>query len=868
MTSGILKQALQKFQPLPQHSNGCIVGRGDQVLLSRDDIKNGWTTGFNQTTGRSGNVPLQIFEPPAIAFSIGTSNISIGTIHQNTFSIIEKYENSLDISKKDISIGSNEFPFVRGINLFSDMHPCADEYYSNGIAVGKQNGINYFEANRVNRSCISVFTSLISHLKIEADMHIKNRSTRAVFIIPSVFNYHQKLFYYQAARECGFNEIKFITKPDSIVCSLPVPATPANIVVLSVGSQFTDMSVYQYSSSYKTLVADGKESFGGFQITKILVQFAQSMLKLKGIVVPAGKEAKLVEQCEAAKILLSNSNPASIEFDGCSFKITKPTFELLIRPIAWKFAEFIKSTFAKSNLNLDELSIIYLAGGTSNLSAITNVLSSQFSNVEIRSVDWAESLHGASQFMSWLPGDEILEFKTNQAYGIKTFDKLFTPIIGSNSNLRKNQCTFHPGADNYCKISIYEGKSQDCNSTKNIRIGNVVVDSLPMMCYATLKVVMELSLSNILKVYVMDKLKTIHVEEFNQLEKVSLLNESKDDAHAYAYPSLAEESNLCAGLDSLEEEEIPIVEYIQAIDALKAALDQDVLKSIINSSLSRKILKQNQFFSIFRQIENVELPTSLYDDILSPVQYIVKHHLLANYYRILNEPMPVKNGSVTKSTFWTGLERDLNEIIMTLDSLDVSGEVRDYRKTLVDFCMLIQQSLSVLESVIAIEGSDNQEISQTDLVDALNQLLKHTGNRHLPSTVQSMFTNHILKINKVILKLKAESPKIGMAVDISDVPTLRAHDKLMHLRKDLAGYVQENHGDTLQCVITVHEGSIRPEHNKPLYIYEDYLLKFQLKLDSVDTLGNPDLRAIRKAIIDYCQFHLDEIDAVKSLFLE
>lgn len=122
------------------------------------------------------------------------------------------------------------------------------------------------------------------------------------------------------------------------------------------------------------------------------------------------------------------------------------------------------------------------------------MLTEKFNQTPVRMVESDSYLKGAAQFMASLPGDELIEFGGfKRAYGVKAFDYMFSPVLPINSMNRKNQCSFNSKSDVYCKLSIYEGKNLDCS--KNLFVGNIVIDSIPMLRYSTLKVVMEVSTS-------------------------------------------------------------------------------------------------------------------------------------------------------------------------------------------------------------------------------------------------------------------------------------------------------------------------------------------------------------------------------------
>ncbi|KAH6575764.1 hypothetical protein BASA50_000706 [Batrachochytrium salamandrivorans] len=109
---------------------------------------------------------------------------------------------------------------------------------------------------------------------------------------------------------------------------------------------------------------------------------------------------------------------------------------------------------------------------------------------------------------------------------------------------------------------------------------------------------------------------------------------------------------------------------------------------------------------------------------------------------------------------------------------------------------------------------------------------------------------------KIMLDIKRVTTELNALVACEEAAILASHPVVTHVHSS-PGMEKED-----------KEGKILPANNKRLFVYEESLLKFILRLDSIDLKGHQQLREVRRIAIRSVQTHLTALDTWKTESME
>ena len=246
-----------------------------------------------------------------------------------------------------------------------------------------------------------VSTRLLRRLKQSASDYLGKAVNAAVITTPSDFSDEQKAALSSAAKEAGIEVLQFIPEPISALLAYDAKIQLAGeasssqqqdkvILLADLGGTRSDVAVVaSRGGMYSTLSTAHDYELGGSTLDKVLVEYAakEFLKKNKTAKDPRENErslAKLTLEAESVKKALSQGSSATFSVeslsDGIDFSLTvnRTRYELLANKVLMSFMRLIESAVQKADLDMLDIDMVLLSGGTSHTPKVASNLQSHF----------------------------------------------------------------------------------------------------------------------------------------------------------------------------------------------------------------------------------------------------------------------------------------------------------------------------------------------------------------------------------------------------------------------------------------------------------------------------------------------------------
>ena len=241
-------------------------------------------------------------------------------------------------------------------------------------------------------------------------------------------------------------------------------------------------------------------------------------------------QAKIYREAELAKKQLSEFKESTItlplysgsgEQKSLTLQVSRETFENLIRDKVKETLNILDNTFISANLNVDNIDIIVLAGGTSLMPIVRDRVEKYFGKAPNAEKDAATIIAQGAAIIAnskWgKPEDGIREKvkyyeKTVTDFGVALRGRVFDCLISADTELPvRVENEYAPVTDNQenLRIEVFRRGEEFSNSNRTFDKGLEFLDEIfvsnlpPMMIHETkIKVYFELTKEDILQVEV------------------------------------------------------------------------------------------------------------------------------------------------------------------------------------------------------------------------------------------------------------------------------------------------------------------------------------------------------------------------------
>ncbi|KAI8893734.1 Hsp70 protein-domain-containing protein [Globomyces pollinis-pini] len=857
-SNGALRISQSNFRPT---SAGWVpLRKGDNVYLSRESISQGDPSAYNQTTGAYGRIKLDCFQAPTVAIDLGCMYERIGYWKQSVYYPIVNRNGEHEFlsrvfynsTKKEYSTNPSSMTgSIRGwkrwiVSPQSELS--TDDYFqlsntqimNDSLLVKFINGGNSIDINQL------LYISLLN-LKKMADAQFSIPSTSVVLPLPNHWDLYQRLLVETSARKVGFNDVKLMYSTTAIAnFGIINKIVTENIVlIVDIGAGNTNLSIIQVDKKGpKVLAVDGSTAVSGGLFTKVIYDYILTQLdNIQELDLSIKRQ--LFSDCEDAKMVLSNGSSIDIYLMDECFTIDKLLFDRLCQDTLNCLTNSILSMVKKTPLGHKWIHQILLGGGASQIPPVEKQMKAIFPNAKLSIVPPDAAVRGATHSQN----DEKLSEPLHYPVGIRDCNGVFRPIIKANQEILNGELLVTPSNSSLANISIYEGK------TLKIIIADDLFPELSQQQYfvnqprSILQNYIEREQEdNGLMVRLCSVGQEIPKDESSQSNWIEIPNSNNQTV--IESPKFHTLSSHCKSLMILQLESHK--------GLVKAFLDAPKYSESESAFL---LSSSNQISGLISSV----------NDLVKEID----EDFCTNGFN---------SNDSTQDRRHRNYETKLTSYLTQLDDSHGHGQdqLQRLRKSSIELCISRLAMLEQCRNLFVSKyyppinhaqakqhfddgnGMDEYNSICIDLLNLWDSFESKSILTHLRDEMCAQLNRQELFISGWI----AEAPrcKLDIEGDLDQEQSL-VFQKLCEIHCEIEEFISSNHELVTQSPVVVNNGRISPEFNKALYIYEDAMVKKLISLDRIDTLGNMELRALRKSIVTLCEFRSNQIDILKSLYL-
>jgi molecular chaperone DnaK len=229
---------------------------------------------------------------------------------------------------------------------------------------------------------------ILAKLKHDAELRLGHRVEQAVITVPAYFTDVQRRLTIEAGEMAGLQVLKLINEPTAAAFAygLNNMGKQARVLVYDLGGGTFDVTVVDIGGNEINVIAtDGDHILGGKDFDDRLIQFVADAFKEKHGIDPLEDLASyhdLRQKCVSAKISLTRRPKVNVFHDYGSkvlrLAVTREQFEELTADLVTRSMDLTKSVLAAANIEPSGIDIILLAGGSTRMPMVRNLLTDLF----------------------------------------------------------------------------------------------------------------------------------------------------------------------------------------------------------------------------------------------------------------------------------------------------------------------------------------------------------------------------------------------------------------------------------------------------------------------------------------------------------
>ena len=599
----------------------------------------------------------------------------------------------------------------------------------------------------------------------------KIKINNSVITIPGYFNQNQREATLNSAKLIGLNIESILNESSAICLSYAYNnywKESKYILVIDFGAVALNLTLLKYQKDEKGIYIYPLKTFtdtnlGGQDFDKILMNKIKELYStnLKNLQENQINQ-RLKKACERAKIKLSTLEQTRIYLNIDEEDITldclikKKDFINYCKELFDKLENIINDFIAKTDLDIKNISEVILAGNSTKIPKIKEIISNKFKNSRITCnlnpkevVAMGAAIKG-STFCGLISMKEINLFDiTNLSIGIKEKDNKFNTIIEKNERIPcGKKHIFKTLSDNQTSIIIDLYEIENLNNKENNLIASQYeIDGLPKKKAGevSIEVKFEINDNSILEVKAKEKNKSLN----NNL-KITKLNELD-------IQSLESNINQITLYEDKEYNKIKfsIIELEEKIIKQKTQFEfNDECFRFLNNNILDKILK---FLEGTQEYSNSFIIFSRY--------YISKIYDIFRF--------KINNNDDTCSRYKENLFIILDKITLVNSKIinEISGEFADCEtiyKIFFDFILKIYyEKVNLIFYSTKSESKKKNNINYENILSEINEAMKLIDKCIIIINRFNLSVNNITNLNlkdlenfKLKLKVKEQIIKI------------------------------------------------------------------------------------------------------------
>jgi len=373
----------------------------------------------------------------------------------------------------------------------------------------------------------------------QTDVDLEGTVKRAILCVPANFEANKREELIRAAKDMVGLEITLLEEPVAAAIAYALNRdSDTTILVYDLGGGTFDVSILQVKASadsdvanhFDVLAKGGISKLGGDDFDRRLMdRFAEKIKKDSGIDVLdlkkdqgmsikklKGAQQKLKELAEKAKIELSEAESTTVdqpsiikdeagkEYGLKEEKITREDFMVATQALLLQTKEKVEETLKEAGKGLDEIDRIILAGGSTRMFMVKDMIKEMFGKEPWSNIDpttivaFGAALYGA--------GGIVEQNRTSHFLGVELLNQRFGKLIDKNTDLPAREEKVYQTVEvdpEAVRVSIYQSLDPVEFTTDGTFLGEfflVIPEDKKGQEYRNVKVSMEMTEENLLKV--------------------------------------------------------------------------------------------------------------------------------------------------------------------------------------------------------------------------------------------------------------------------------------------------------------------------------------------------------------------------------
>lgn len=338
---------------------------------------------------------------------------------------------------------------------------------------------------------------LLKELKDRAKKYLGRDVKHAVVSVPAFFNDRQRAAVKTAAAHAGLEILRIINEPTAAAVAYGYESKVEEVIlVYDLGGGTCDVSVLKTGSSgvLQVLATSGDPRLGGEDFDRRLVTHLIDIFKKK-FSKDVSVEPQLLEmlrvEAEKAKRKLSTVPQATVKVDfgdtTLAETLTRGQFEKLNDELFRRTLEPVQSVLKDAGLHKSEVTSVILAGGSSRIPKVQQMLSQFFDGKELmRRINPDEVVaYGAAVMAAGLSSEQSVEYGglidvIPLSLGIQTAGGFMTTVLNRNAQLpAENSMLFSTNKDGQemASIKVFQGERRMARN--NHFLGSFQIKGIP-----------------------------------------------------------------------------------------------------------------------------------------------------------------------------------------------------------------------------------------------------------------------------------------------------------------------------------------------------------------------------------------------------